>query len=293
MSLCSSSKPFGLALQEACAKTGRLCVGIDLHTALMQQWGLEWNVAGLREFTQICVEAFAGRVALVKPQVAFFECFGSQGFAILEKALADLHDAGTLVVADAKRGDIGSTNKGYADAWLRDDSPLACDALTVSPYLGVASLAPLFTAAQESGKGLFVLARTSNPEGAVIQNAVTSLDSDERMENSETSSCSVAQYVVDYVSACNAIEKERWGIGSYGVVVGATVQQPPLLENLCGPVLLPGVGAQGATKDDVDRIVGNKGTLGIPNISRALLECGPSVEDLATQLSKFNSEYLA
>lgn len=113
------------------------------------------------------------------------------------------------------------------------------------------------------------------------------------MENSETSSCSVAQYVVDYVSACNAIEKERWGIGSYGVVVGATVQQPPLLENLCGPVLLPGVGAQGATKDDVDRIVGNKGTLGIPNISRALLECGPSVEDLATQLSKFNSEYLA
>jgi len=237
----------------------------------MQQWGLEWNVAGLREFTQICVEAFA----------------------ILEKALADLHDAGTLVVADAKRGDIGSTNKGYADAWLRDDSPLACDALTVSPYLGVASLAPLFTAAQESGKGLFVLARTSNPEGAVIQNAVTSLDSDERMENSETSSCSVAQYVVDYVSACNAIEKERWGIGSYGVVVGATVQQPPLLENLCGPVLLPGVGAQGATKDDVDRIVGNKGTLGIPNISRALLECGPSVEDLATQLSKFNSEYLA
>lgn len=101
MSLCSSSKPFGLALQEACAKTGRLCVGIDPHTALMQQWGLEWNVAGLREFTQICVEAFAGRVALVKPQVAFFECFGSQGFAILEKALADLHDAGTLVVADA------------------------------------------------------------------------------------------------------------------------------------------------------------------------------------------------
>ena len=145
MSLCSSSKPFGLALQEACAKTGRLCVGIDPPTALMQQWGLEWNVAGLREFTQICVEAFAGRVALVKPQVAFFECFGSQGFAILEKALADLHDAGTLVVADAKRGDIGSTNKGYADAWLRDDSPLACDALTVSPYLGVASLAPLLS----------------------------------------------------------------------------------------------------------------------------------------------------
>jgi orotidine 5'-phosphate decarboxylase len=287
--VCGPTKPFGVALQEACAQTGRLCVGIDPHAALLRQWGLDWNLAGLTEFTRICVEAFGGQVALVKPQVAFFECFGSKGFAVLEKALVDLREAGTLVVSDAKRGDIGSTNQGYADAWLRDNSPLASDALTVSPYLGVESLAPLYTAARETGRGLFVLARTSNPEGASLQDAIPTHSGKAQLHASP----SVAQEIVDYLSELNNREKAQYGIGSFGVVVGATVPHPPTLENLCGPVLLPGVGAQGATKEDVDRIIGHGGTLGVPNISRALLECGPSVEDLAARLSQLNAEYFA
>lgn len=287
--ICSPAKPFGVALQEACAQTGRLCVGIDPHAVLLRQWGLDWTLAGLTEFTRICVEAFSGRVALVKPQVAFFECFGSQGFAVLEKALADLREAGTLVVADAKRGDIGSTNQGYADAWLRDDSPLASDALTVSPYLGVESLKPLYDAARQTGRGLFVLARTSNPEGASLQDAIPAHPDAEGSPAAST----VAQEIVDHLSELNQQEKTQYGIGSFGVVVGATVPHPPILKNLCGPVLLPGVGAQGATKDDVDRIIGHGGTLGVPNISRALLECGPSVEDLAARLSQLNAEYFA
>ena len=285
--LCAPTKPFGVALRRACAQTGRLCVGIDPHAALLRQWGLDWNLAGLTEFTRICVEAFSGRVALVKPQVAFFECFGSQGFAVLEKALADLREAGTLVVSDAKRGDIGSTNQGYADAWLRDDSPLASDALTVSPYLGVKSLAPLYDAARETGRGIFVLARTSNPEGASLQDAILNHTDQTPFPAGQ----SVAQEIVDYLSELNNREKAQYGIGSFGVVVGATVPHPPILENLCGPVLLPGVGVQGATKEDVDRIVGHGGALGVPSISRALLECGPSVEDLAARLSQLNAEF--
>lgn len=280
--------PFGRALQEACAQHGRLCTGIDPHRAILEEWDLPWNIDGLRKFTDICVEAFAGRVALVKPQVAFYECFGSKGFAVLEEALAELRHNGTLVVADAKRGDIGSTNKGYADAWLSENSLLACDALTVSPYLGVEALEPLFEAAEKERKGLFVLARTSNPEGERLQSAqITDAET-----GSGTNPLTVAQTVVDYVATKNAGQHAKFGIGSFGVVVGATVSSPPNLDHLCGPVLLPGVGAQGGRAEDIRRIVGSSGNLGVPNISRALLSAGPEINSLTAVLERFNSDYL-
>src|SRR5690606_40933842 len=117
------------------------------------------------------VEAFADTVAIVKPQVAFFEAFGSAGFAVLERTIAALRESGTLVLADAKRGDIGSTMDAYARAWLADDSPLVSDAVTVSPYLGFGSLEPAIDLATRSDRGVFVLAATSNPEGAQVQTA--------------------------------------------------------------------------------------------------------------------------
>lgn len=285
----SSEFPFGRALADACAQHGRLCAGIDPHAELLRAWGLSNSIKGLEKFTAICVEAFAGRVAVVKPQVAFYESFGSSGFKVLEEAIQELRRQGTLVIADAKRGDIGSTNQGYADAWLSEESPLACDAVTVSPYLGVAALTPLFSAANETGKGLFVLARTSNPEGAEIQSAL--LQSNNAADD-KTKQVTVAQSIVDYVAEKNAGQRANFGIGSYGVVVGATVKQPPSLVDLHGPVLMPGVGAQGATVKDIRRIVGDSGTLGIPNVSRAILSAGPEIESLTAVLNQFNKDYL-
>ncbi|WP_276652991.1 orotidine-5'-phosphate decarboxylase [Corynebacterium vitaeruminis] len=261
-------KTFGDKLVEAGRRHGRLCVGIDPHAALLEQWGLGTTVEGLRAFTQACVAAFKGNVALVKPQVAFYEAFGSAGFAVLEEALAELREAGTLVVADAKRGDIGSTMAGYAHAWLDPDSPLVADAVTVSPYLGYGSLKPILELAEEQAKGVFVLAATSNPEARELQ--------DQRGGDGR----SISQQVVDAAAASNAQWKAEGHYGNVGVVVGATLATPPALSELNGPILLPGVGAQGATAEDVLRLTEGVVELGFPNVSRAILRQGPGVDKL-------------
>ncbi|MEO5304025.1 orotidine-5'-phosphate decarboxylase [Corynebacterium sp. c25Ua_47] len=259
---------FGERLVAAGAERGRLCVGIDPHPHLLEAWGLSVDVDGLRTFTLRCVEAFGETAAVVKPQVAFFERFGSRGFAVLEEALAGLREQGCLSLADAKRGDIGSTMAGYAQAWLGEDSPLRSDAVTVSPYLGVGALSPVFDLAEETGRGVFVLAATSNPEAVALQ----SLGVDGR---------SVAQRVVDELAQRNASAAgPDTTVGALGVVVGATLEAPPALDQLNGPVLLPGVGAQGATPADVRELTAAAPELGFANVSRAILSQGPSVSDL-------------
>ncbi|WP_257202213.1 orotidine-5'-phosphate decarboxylase [Corynebacterium cystitidis] len=258
-----TSAGFGERLVTAGSDHGRLCVGIDPHASLLRDWGLGDTVSGLSEFSARCVEAFAGHVALVKPQVAFFERFGAAGYGVLEQTIQALRGAGTLVVADAKRGDIGSTMDGYADAWL-GQSPLQSDAVTVSPYLGVGALAP----AIERG-GVFVLAATSNPEAVAFQT--------QRLVDGRT----VAQFMVDECAALNATKGSS--VGSVGVVVGATLQQPPCLDHLNGPVLMPGVGAQGGTAEDVERIAGRNAHLVFPSVSRSVLGAGPDVNELRKQ----------
>ena len=136
--------------------------------------------------------AFADAAALVKPQVAFYERFGSAGYAVLEETIGDLRSAGCLVVSDAKRGDIGSTMAGYATAWLADGSPLLSDAVTVSPYLGVGALRPALELAEETGRGVFVLAATSNPEAVELQSSTGA------------NGRSLAQVIVDEVAGYNA-----------------------------------------------------------------------------------------
>ncbi|TVX82146.1 orotidine-5'-phosphate decarboxylase [Corynebacterium sp. NML180780] len=256
---------FGGRLVAAGERHGRLCVGIDPHAALLKQWGLPDSVDGLRRFAEICVEAFAGHVALVKPQVAFFERFGARGFAVLEETLASLRERGTLSVADAKRGDIGSTMAGYAAAWLEPGAPLEADAVTLTPYLGVGSLEPAIELAGEHGKGVFIMAANSNPEAEAFQSSLI----DDR---------TIAQYMVDGCAAYNGDAES--GVGHVGVVVGATVGKPPLLERLNAPVLMPGVGAQGATMNDVARIAGAQARLVFPNVSRSVLSAGPDVGKL-------------
>lgn len=270
---------FGERLYEATQQYGRLCVGIDPHASLLERWGLSQDVRGLREFSQRCVEAFAGHCALVKPQVAFYEAFGSQGFAVLEETIAALRESGTLVLADAKRGDIGSTMQGYATAWLDPASPLCADAVTVSPYLGFGSLAPLLEQANAHSAGVFVLAATSNPEARALQ------------DQPNAQGVSIAQQIIDAVRDVNAEQHPESAFGNCGVVVGATLAQAPDLRELRGPVLLPGVGAQGAGPEDVARVVAGEEALAIPNISRAVLQQGPDVAALAEALRAASREY--
>ena len=267
---------FGSRLATAVSERGPLCPGIDPHPELLRAWGLSTDADGLAAFSDICVTAFAG-FAMVKPQVAFFEAYGSAGFAVLERTMAALREAGVLVLADAKRGDIGSTMAAYAAAWA-GDSPLAADAVTASPYLGFGSLQPLLDTAATNGRGVFVLAATSNPEGPSVQRA---------MAGSRT----VAQSVVDSVAEVNRAAGTP--AGSVGVVVGATVTELPDLSALGGPVLVPGVGAQGGRADALGGFGGAQ--LVLPTVSREVLRAGPAVADLRAAAERLRDEvaYLA
>lgn len=259
---------FGSKLLAATAERGRLCVGIDPHPSLLTAWNLPVSAEGVAEFSRICVAAFGDTVAVVKPQVAFYEAYGAKGFAILEETIGALKEKGTLVLADAKRGDIGSTMAAYAMAWLHPESALVCDAVTVSPYLGVGALQPAFELANQHGKGVYVLAATSNPEGQSVQG------------NRSDADVTLAQQVVDEVAALNRTTAPSGKPGNFGVVVGATLSQAPDLSRLNGSVLMPGVGAQGGSAADVARLAAGVEHLAIPNISRAVLQAGPDVADL-------------
>ena len=261
---------FGLRLGQALDRRGSLCVGIDPHPALLQAWGLSDDATGLERFALTCADAFADEVAVVKPQSAFFERFGSTGIAVLERTIATCRAADALVVLDVKRGDIGSTMAAYADAYLEPSSPLAADAMTVSPYLGMGSLVPAFTAAHQFDAGVFVLALTSNPEGPQFQHATTSGGS------------SVAQTVIDDLAARNAAASgAAVELGSLGLVVGATVSASAAnLADFNGPYLVPGIGAQGGTVDDVRRIFGDGLANVVPSASREVLKAGPDTSAL-------------
>lgn len=264
-----NSVSFGERLRERAAERGRLCVGIDPHAGLLQDWGLPNDIAGLREFSRRCVEAFADTACVVKPQVAFYERFGSAGYAVLEETLDALRDADALVIADAKRGDIGSTMEGYASAWLDPDSPLHADAVTVAPYLGLGALKPAIAAAEQNGAGVFVLAATSNPEAVELQSF-------------QQAGVSLAQHVVNYCRDFN----QRRNAAVLGIVVGATVSSPLDLGGFNGPILMPGVGAQGGTVADIARITADATEWSFPNVSRSVLSAGPDVSDLRKAVLK-------
>jgi orotidine-5'-phosphate decarboxylase len=258
---------FGARLRDAMAQRGPLCLGIDPHPELLRAWGLPTTPDGMVSFCDACIEAYAG-FAVVKPQVAFFEAYGAAGYAVLEGTIAALRDTGVLVLADAKRGDIGSTMAAYAQAWV-GDSPLVADAVTASPYPGFGSLQPLLDTAAAHGRGVFVLAATSNPEGAAVQQA-------------DAGGRTVAQSIVDAAAEVNRAALPE--PGSVGVVVGATVAREPGrvpdVSHLAGPVLVPGVGAQGGQVDALRGLGGATAGQLLPAVSRDVLRFGPRVADL-------------
>lgn len=260
-------RAFGQRLAAAMDEHGPLCVGIDPHPGLLDDWGLADDVEGLRRFALTVLEAVGGHVAAVKPQAAFFERHGSRGVAVLEEVVAAGRDTGTLVIVDAKRGDIGSTMAAYADAFLRDGSPLAGDALTVSPYLGFGSLDPAVDLALASGRGLFVLCLTSNKEGHEVQHARTA------------DGVSIAALVAARAAALNA---DASPLGSIGLVVGATVGDAAErtgvdLAAVNGPLLAPGVGAQGAGPRELAQVFGSARRQVLASSSRGVLAAGPAV----------------
>lgn len=256
---------FGSRLRGAMDGRGRLCVGIDPHPALLDAWGMTDSAVGLERFAMTAVEAVAGVAAVVKPQSAFFERHGSKGVAVLEKVVEGCRERGALVLLDVKRGDIGSTAQAYADAYLDRTSPLAVDAVTVSPYLGFGSLDPFIDTARRHDAGVFVLALTSNKEGPQFQHAVCA---DGR---------TVAGTVLDEVRERNAGVED---LGSVGVVVGATIGETSEDLDVGGPLLVPGIGAQGGTVEDVRRIFGSAAHNVLPSSSREVLGAGPDKQAL-------------
>ena len=268
----SASPGFGDRLYAAMREHGPVCVGIDPHASLLTSWGLTDDANGVREFSLRVIDALGGRVAAFKPQSAFFERHGSRGVAVLEEVIAACREVGSLSIVDAKRGDIGSTMDGYAQAYLSDSSPLAGDAVTLSPYLGVGSLAPALELARRTGRGVFVLALTSNPEGASVQHA------------RGASGASVAGDVVSQLAEFNA-HCDKLHLGPAGIVVGATVgdaiERLGLdLPALRGAFLAPGVGAQGAGAAQVRQVFAGVEDAVLASSSRAILSAGPSMSAL-------------
>lgn len=268
---------FGSRLAAAFDRYGQLCVGIDPHPYLLGAWGLSDDAEGLIEFGLRVIDATAGQAGIVKPQVAFFERHGSAGVRALEEVFSAARAAGLLVIADAKRGDVGTSVDAYGQAWLSPGSSLEADALTVSAFQGVASLAGPMALAEASGKGLFVLAATSNPESVQTQTAVISRGP----LAGRTVAAGIVAEIVENNGARHAAEAA--GLGNLGVVLGATVDFADYGIDLASlaagggtPVLAPGFGHQGAEFDQLGALYGDAARHTIVSVSRSILAAGPA-----------------
>lgn len=261
---------FGERLQGTFDRSGHLCLGIDAHAQLLDAWGLPDSADGARDFGLRCVDAAAGRIGIIKPQVAFFERHGAAGYGALERVLGAARDAGLVVIADVKRGDIGSTVAAYAEPWLTPGSPLEVDAITVVAYQGVGSLEGPIAQARAFGKGLFVLAATSNPQAAATQTAI--------IGRGPHDGSTVAAGIVGDVGVLNHDGTAAHRLGSFGVVIGATVSladyriEPAWLRGM--PVLVPGFGEQGGRLHDVVTLFGDATGSVVANVGRSVLADG-------------------
>ena len=271
---------FGARLEATFAQRGQLCLGIDPHAFLLAQWGLDDSASGVRELGLRAVDAAAEVIGIVKPQVAFFERHGSAGYRALEDVIAAARAAGLLVIADAKRGDVGSTVAAYGETWLTPGSPLEADAMTISAYQGVGSIAEPIALAQANGKGLFVLAATSNPEAVAPQTAV--------LASGDFAGWTVAAGIVGEVDVIN----EAPSLGAIGVVIGATVdlEDYGIERDRLGrtPILAPGFGEQGALLSDLDNLYGSVAANVVANVGRSVLRAG--AEGIQSELRRHADE---
>ena len=257
---------YGERLAALTAERGPLCVGVDPHPSLLASWGLAADAQGLERCARGLIEALGATVPVFKPQSAFFEAYGAAGIAVLERTLVDIKAAGAISLLDVKRGDIGSTMDAYAAAYLSEGSPLAADAITLSPYLGFGSLDGAIELADQGGRGVYVLALTSNPEGAQVQHA--------RVADGRT----VGQIVIDEAARRNAVRRKPGAsLGPVGVVIGATIGHTATdFSALGGSILAPGIGAQGGTAADLPGVFGDATRFVLPSTSREVISAGPT-----------------
>ena len=258
---------------------GPLVWGLDPSGAMLDGWGVGDTPEGLDRFADIVLEAARGTVGLVKCQAAFYERHGWRGFRTLQRLIGDAQSAGLLVLLDAKRGDVGSTNDAYAEAYLGAGAPLGADALTVHPYLGLGAMGTFVSRAQQSGSCLLVVTRSSNPEGRVVQSARS------------PSGLTVEEGLLVAIGELNA-QLAPGEIGPIGAVIGPTHIDPPLdLVASQALFLAPGVGVQGATAEDVARVFAACPDRVMPSASRSLLVDGPDVGRLRDTAAKLAGEF--
>ena len=270
-------KNFAQRFLELAGSRSPFCLGIDPTPQLLKAWELPDNAEGLARMCETIASAAQDRLAIVKPQIAFFERFGSKGIHVLEKLIESFHERGTLVLVDGKRGDIGSTVEAYAQAYLGPASAFRADAITAHAYLGFGSLKPLLDRAVEVGAGVFVVVRSSNVEGIALQNAVLRNDG-------RTVADSLSDMITEFNEQTSGSE-----IGPIGAVVGATIENDLLstLERLPRSLILaPGIGHQGATFDDLRKRFQTHAARAIPSSSRAVLDRGPDIEQLHAEIVK-------
>ena len=254
-----------------------------------------WALTG---FYIPAIHALRGRIAAIKPNAAFFEQYGIGGMRAFREICVNAQQAGVLVIADAKRGDIGSTATAYARAFLGSTTPFGealsafpCDALTVSPFLGFETLEPFLEVCATEGKGLFVLAKTSNPGSSDIQ----ALSVDDK---------SISERVSQWISQRGSELIGECGLSSLGAVVGAT--HPDEARGLRALMpnaffLIPGFGAQGASASDSIAGLRSDKRGGIVNVSRGLFgaiaqtakDKDAMVESLLTRANALNAELSA
>jgi orotidine-5'-phosphate decarboxylase len=270
---------FAARLKQSIQQHSPLCVGIDPSASLLKSCGLPDSAEGALEFGKRVLAAADYQISIIKPQSAFFERFGSSGFQAME-ALSELaRSKDVLVLLDGKRGDIDTTGAAYAESYFGAHSKLRVDAVTTNAYLGLGALQPFFEIANQAQAGVFVVVRSSNPEGRELQTARTS--------NGETVALAMSRQITEL--------NERYagsGLGPIGAVVGATCEDASItIDALPNSfILAPGVGAQGATMQDVlARMPAARGRV-LPNVSRAILANGVGADQIATTIRSLKAQ---
>jgi orotidine-5'-phosphate decarboxylase len=272
------------------AVKGPLVCGLDPSGELLDSWQLGDTPEGLDRFAEIMLDAVTGPVGLIKPQSAFYERHGWRGIRTLQRLISNAQAAGLLVILDVKRGDVGTTNDAYAEAYLGKGAPLAADAVTVHPYLGVGAMGTFVSRAAESGSCLLIVTRSTNPEGRPVQ---TALVQTALAHTGAGASSSVEQQLLLEIGALN--ERLAPGaIGPVGAVVGPTQMNPELdLAAANCLFLAPGVGVQGATAADVAAVFAACPDRVMPSASRSVLSAGPDVSRLRDTLAALAAEFRA
>ena len=270
---------FAARLSAAIRAHSPLCVGIDPSTALLKSCGLPDSAEGAFEFGKRVLEAADYRLSIIKPQSAFFERFGSLGYRAMEELAALARSREVLVLLDGKRGDIDTTAEAYAESYFGASSALRADAITTHVYLGFAALEKLLAIVLRNDGGVFPVVRSSNPEGESLQHA--------RLPSGET----VAEGLCREITERNRRANDE-SLGPIGAVVGATCDDAAATVAALPRsfILAPGVGAQGATIQDVStQMPAARGRV-LPSVSRAILANGATPGEIRTTIRGLQEE---